>query len=142
MQRTTALLLTLGLLLGGLLLAGCTAAPAGPVPAPTSVKAAATERFEERIKVGAGEIGLRIQPVKVGPATFTIEASGGLTPTEVQVIMAEMGHGHVADLKPDGNAWKAVSQFEMDGKWMIRVKAKDATGKEETALFFVKVRPQ
>jgi hypothetical protein len=141
MRRTTALLLTLGLLLEGLLLTGCAASPAGPVPAPTSAKAA-TERFEERIKVGAGEIGLRIQPVKVGPATFAIEASGGLTPTEVQVIMAEMGHGQVADLKPDGTAWKAVSQFEMDGKWMIRVKAKDANGKEETALFFVKVPPQ
>lgn len=138
-----------GLILIGLMLTGCAGAPVAMVSAPTSKVPAATDawkqanpdRFEERIEVAGGALKLTATPLKAGPAEFTVEGEGGLVPFEIQGIMAEMGHGWDADLTTSGNKGTATADWQMDGRWVVRVKAKDAQGQEQVALFYVKVQP-
>lgn len=139
-----------GLILLGLLLTGCAGAPVLMLSAPTAKQAAATtpaqpankDQFEERIEVAGGALRLTATPLKMGAATrITVAAEGGLVPYEVQGIMGTMGHGWVADLTADGSTWTAKSTWEMDGPWVLRVKAKDAQGQEQVAIFYVKVQP-
>lgn len=138
-----------GLILIGLTLTGCAGAPVAMISAPAMKQTAATtvaqpanpDRFEERVEVAGGALRLTATPLKLGPAEFTVEGEGGLVPYEIQGIMASMGHGWDVDLTATGGKWTAKATWGMDGPWAIRVKAKDSTGQEQVALFYLKVQP-
>jgi hypothetical protein len=137
-----------GLLLLGLVLTGCAGDPVVMLSAPTAqTTAAATataqpanrDRFEERVELAGGALRLTATPLRLGPAEFTVEAEGGLVPYEIQGIMASMGHGWDQDLTAAGTKWTAKADWEMDGRWLVRVKAKDAAGQEQIGLFYVTI---
>lgn len=140
-------LLLPGLLLLGVVLAGCTTA-AAPLPARTAQPVAATATpkanaggpFVERASVGAGALKLTATPLKVGPVQFTVEAEGGLVPYEIQGIMASMGHGWDYDLTAANGKWSAKADLPMEGRWLVRVKAKDGAGQEQVGVFYVTVQ--
>lgn len=141
-----------GLVLLGLMLTGCAGAPVAMVSAPTvkpttaateAAKPAQTDRFEERIEVAGGALRLTVTPLKGGAvAQLTVTAEGGLVPYQIQGIMATMGHGWVADLTAAGDSWTGKATWEMDGPWVLRLKAKDAAGQEQVALFRLQVQPE
>lgn len=138
-----------GLILLGLMLTGCAGAPVVMVSAPATQAAAKNvaqpadpNRFEERTELAGGALRVTVTPLKMGsPSQFTVTAEGGLVPYALQGIMAEMGHGFDVDLTATGDAYTAEAGWLMEGRWLLRVKAKDAAGQEQVALFYVKVQP-
>jgi hypothetical protein len=137
------------LLITGLILTGCTGRPVARLTAQTTSQVAATAPaktvssgpFAERVAVGGGALKLTATPLKLGPAQFTVEAEGGLVPYEIQGFMAEMGHGWNHELTPEGDRWTTHLHWEMDGRWLVRVKARDGDGQEQVGLFYLKVAP-
>jgi hypothetical protein len=121
-------------------LAGC--GSGSPKPSTSVVQAASG--FMETEKVDGLAITLVIpDPIHIGDNRIVVTLDKNATAVEVQVIMGTMGHGTVADLtKNAGGAWEATtSTINMEGKWLIRVKATMPDGTDRSALFQFTVKP-
>jgi len=125
-------------------LTGCgSAGTAAVTGAAAAGVAKAATGFTETAKAGDLKVTLTTTPLKIGDNTFEVEVSDpSVTAVEAQVIMASMGHGQIVDLTQKGPGKFAAthSVIDMDGRWLIRVKATTAAGSEQTATFHLVVK--
>lgn len=115
-------------------LTGCTSA--GQKPATAVAQAAAG--YTETLKTAQGlAITLATEPLKVGPNRLLVTLDQkDAKATEAQVIMGSMGHGVVVDLtRVAPGRYEASADMNMEGKWLVRVKATLPSGEETDALF-------
>lgn len=140
-RRRIALILAGGALLAAL--AGC-ASPASPRTATAAASAPQAEGYHETQETGAGKVTLALYPARAGSNKLTVTLdSTEATAVEAQLIMADMGHGTVVPLQPAGpGRYEApAANLEMDGRWMIRIKATLPSGETREARFTVNVKP-
>lgn len=138
MNRIALLLVAFGMLLS---LAGCDSAK---TPVPHAAKAQAANVFMETAKAGGTDLTLAIDPVKVGDNRLLVTvADPAVEAVEAQVIMATMGHGVIVDLNKvaPGRFEANTGAIDMDGRWMIRVKATPAGGEAKDATFHLVIKP-
>lgn len=136
--------------LAGLLLAlavaaaGCGGA-GGQEPKAKRGVAEAAAGFTETAQAQDMKITLAIEPLKVGENRFVVNLSDkSVTAVEAQVVMATMGHGLVVDLNQTapGRFEASSPVIDMDGRWMVRIKATLASGAENDATFHFVIKPQ
>jgi hypothetical protein len=124
-------------------LTGCgSAAMVGATAVPKRV-AEAAQGFVETDKSGGIAITLAVEPLKIGDNQIMVTFDDkSVQAAEAQVIMASMGHGAVTDLvrSPSGRWEATVPTIDMEGKWLIRVKATLASGEEKQAMFHLSVK--
>lgn len=133
------LVLVVGALAGLVALTGC-----GTVADSMThvAKAEAATLFSETETVDGLTINLSVDPLQVGEnhlvATFS---DPKLTEVEAQVVMATMGHGHVVDLTQasPGRFEATTAAIEMNGRWLIRIRATLPGGETKDALFHLNV---
>gem|GEM_PF-4439686 len=111
----------------------------------TVAQAAPVTGFVETDEVDGIEMKLDIQPFQPGNNTFSVTTQeSGIAAIECQVIMLEMGHGLILDLtQVSPGKWEGTSPvIDMDGKWMMRVKATLDDGTEKLIPFYGKVKTE
>ena len=121
------------------------AGPAAAVSAAASTPKAQGP-FSDKTKVDGVTIGLTVEPFKIGENHFVVTLSDPkYTAVEFQVIMQSMGHGAILDMTPAGAGKFEVTSgaIDMDGKWMLRVRASTADGETvKQATFYTDVKPE
>jgi len=124
------------LLAGALTLTGCGTAQS---PRLSVAKAEAASTFMQTEMVDGLTISLSVAPLQVGENHLVATVSDPkLTEVEAQVVMATMGHGKVVDLTPAGpGRFEATTgAIEMNGRWIVRIRANPPGGGEaKDALF-------
>ncbi len=137
-KRLSLIVMALGL---AVTVTGCGSAT--PPVAPHAAKAEAATAFTESAKAGDMDVTLTVDPLKVGENRIIVTVSDPtVKAVEAQVIMATMGHGRVLDLEQaaPGRFEIKTSTIEMEGRWMIRVKATPATGEAKDTTFHLVVK--
>lgn len=105
--------------------------------------AQAASGFVETAKAKDLDLTLTVAPLKVGENHFIVNLNDEtVAAVEAQVIMATMGHGTVVDLVQTApGKWEATNKaIEMNGRWMIRLKATTQSGEEKAATFHMVVK--